>query len=172
VPFRHSNIILITAFTVVLFQHTAAKLICFHHFWNLFNNFLVASIHTLQIQNYAKKCERWSRRSTYGYVFSQCLVHAFWLANLTTKLRKVATVMHDCDWVLITKMKCSVTISSLESRSNKTIHRLSAVICVSFSKKKLWHIFFSLWAWANLNKLLLMQNNQNNFRLILYLHNY
>jgi len=41
--------------------------------------------------------------------------------------------MHDCDWVLITK--------NLDP--TKTIHRLSAVICVPFSKKKLHCMTFS-----------------------------
>jgi len=43
--------------------------------------------------------------------------------------------MHNCDWVLIAKIKSSVTLLSLKSRSNK-LFTDNTVICGSFSKKK------------------------------------
>ena len=50
--------------------------------------------------------------------------------------------MHDCDWVLITKMKCSVTVFCPLNLDPIKLLTDNTVICGSFSKKTVMTYFF------------------------------
>lgn len=102
----------------------------------------MASIQIWQIQIMKRNVKGGVVDWSTGYMMLDIFtIHAFWLAYLNQG-RWTQLVRHDCGWVLITKMKSSVTLLSLKSRSNKLVTG-NTVICGSFSKKKSNDIFSS-----------------------------